>query len=88
MERINERMTDSLEKQANDFWIESVGGLAAATALVAQVLNCGFSKAEKVAAGRYPSKLPSEQAKAIAELKKMKARRGKTVVTRQAAKGA
>lgn len=57
-----------LDKQKHEKWIESVGGLTTATLLVARTLKCGFSKAEKVATGRYPSQLPPEELEALADL--------------------
>lgn len=36
-------------------WRESVGGPREAARLIANCLRCGASKAEKLAAGRYPS---------------------------------
>jgi hypothetical protein len=52
----------------NDAWLESVGGLTKATLLIRDTLDCGLSKAEKIAAGRYPSELSPEEVKKLNEL--------------------
>lgn len=36
-------------------WRTSVGGLNQATDLIQKKLKCGFSKADKIASGTYPS---------------------------------
>ena len=49
-------------------WVVRVGGLANATLLIMEILECSASKADKIAAGRYPSTVtPCEQI-ALAEL--------------------
>lgn len=51
-------------------WVESAGGFTKAVALIVQKLECSESKAEKIAAGNYPSRMnPSEQ-NALSELVK------------------
>jgi hypothetical protein len=43
-------------------WVEREGGIKPAALEISQKLECSISKAEKLAAGRYPSRLmPSEQ---------------------------
>lgn len=63
-----------MDRQLNDKvmanWRERVGGLAEATDLIKKALECSRSKAEKLAACRYPSlPTPTEQ-KALAKLLK------------------
>lgn len=49
-------------------WRASVGGIREATRLISEKLECSRSKAEKLAAGRYPSlPTPTEQM-ALADL--------------------
>lgn len=51
-----------LSKDEFKAWRESVGGLARATLLVKEKLECSDSKAEKIASGRYISvPTPTEQ---------------------------
>jgi hypothetical protein len=49
-------------------WTASVGGLQTATLLIKECLECSESKAEKLAAGRYPSGLTASEQIALSEL--------------------
>lgn len=49
-------------------WIEDVGGIKAASQLISEKLECSLSKAEKLAAGRYPSSLVPAEQKELANL--------------------
>lgn len=51
-----------LDKKEIEKFVSAVGSLATATDLIKDNLKCSESKAEKIAAGRYPSRLsPLEQ---------------------------
>lgn len=52
-------------------WKESVGGLDPATVMIKKCLSCSLSKADKIAAGRYPSTPTPLERKALAKLMKV-----------------
>lgn len=62
----------SLNKVVLAQWVDKVGGLKSATLLVEDKLKCSYSKAEKIAGGRYPSKLTFAEQKELASLLKCK----------------
>jgi len=49
-------------------WRDSSGGLRSASLLICQSLECSYSKAEKLASGRYDRVLTASEQKALAEL--------------------
>ncbi len=54
-------------------WVESEGGLTIATSRISGALKCSISKAEKIAAGRYPSHLSGLEQTALAKLTRISA---------------
>jgi hypothetical protein len=55
-------MKRRLDRKEVAKWRASVGGLKIAAQLIQERLECSFSKAAKIAAGRYPSLVsPAEQ---------------------------
>lgn len=61
-----------MEKSVIIDWAERVGGLKKATQLIKAKLECSKSKAEKLAAGRYPSLPTPLEQRALASLMKCK----------------
>lgn len=49
-------------------WVDSAGGISKAALKIAEKLECSTSKAEKLAARRYPSHLTASEEIALADL--------------------
>ena len=61
-------MNCTANKQLINRWVATVGGMAKATLLIMEALECSASKAEKIAGGRYPSGVSATEQKALALL--------------------
>jgi hypothetical protein len=59
-----------LNKDVLNNWIGKVGGMKSAAKLIESKLKCSDSKAEKIAGGRYPSRLTHAEQKELALLLK------------------
>ena len=58
----------NLDKKEMKVFVNESGGLIAATSRIKDQLKCSQSKAEKIAAGRYPSRLSELEQIALAQL--------------------
>lgn len=65
MKRKQNRLQNRLEFLS---WKENVGGLDEAADLIKGRLKCSYSKAAKLATGRYPSTLNASEMQALSEL--------------------
>lgn len=57
-----------MDIQVLNSFVEAEGGVTAAAIRIAETLGCSTSKAEKLAAGRYPSQLSLSEQIALARL--------------------